>query len=340
MRYLIVVVALMGCATPAPRELVEARSAYARAASGPAARVTPNQLQEAADALALAEQGRSAAEKRDRAYVALRTAEKAEAAAQGILAAERRNDVDREIVSLQEKRAAVEAVPEKEIDVDGGSAPAAPSAAAPSAAAPSAAAPSPAAPSPAAPSPAAPSLPAASAGGEESTSTSDSSEAAAGSPRGTEDQQVRIPVPRAAVASFREVRDAYERLAHVASVVDMGKKGWVVSVVGPAFVPGDVKLLPDTLPRLDAVATALRATTAKEVAVIEVQTANESPQTGSQLSQRRAVEVKQYLVSRGVEPARVVPRAVVSESSPAATGVLSGLAADHLDIRLPPPEGR
>ena len=112
------------------------------------------------------------------------------------------------------------------------------------------------------------------------------------------------------------------------------------STASDAFVPGDVKLLPDTLPRLDAVATALRATSANELAVIEVQTANESPHTGSQLSQRRAVEVKQYLVSRGVEPRRVVPRAVVSEPSPAAAGVLSGLAADRLDIRLPPPVGR
>jgi outer membrane protein OmpA-like peptidoglycan-associated protein len=333
MKKIVVVLALVACAStaPPPHELLDARAAYARAMAGPAARVTPNQVREAQDALAFAEQGRSTDEKRGRAYVALRKAETAEAAAQAILAAERRNDVDREIVSLQQKRSVVEGVAEgTQRAVDSGNelpaeAPSLP-------AAPPVVAAQPASPAPA--STAAADAPSTST----STSTSGETETvAASSARGLENREVRIPIPRAAVASAREVRDAYDRLTHVASVVDNGSKGWVVSFAGPAFAPGDAGLLPDVATRLDAVATAIRATTAKDAAVVEVASGDAGPQVGAQLSQRRAEAVKMYLVSRGVEPGRVVARAVGGER---AAGPVTGLGADRLDIRLPPPDGR
>lgn len=71
-----------GCASSIPRELADARAAYQRASSGPAARENPAQLHVAYEALQVAEktfddEGESD-KARDRAYVALRKAELAE----------------------------------------------------------------------------------------------------------------------------------------------------------------------------------------------------------------------------------------------------------------------
>ena len=73
------------CATAVPPELVNARAAYSRASTGPAAQIAPAELHVASDALALAEQSfvqepesyRTA----DLAYVAQRKAQLAEASA-------------------------------------------------------------------------------------------------------------------------------------------------------------------------------------------------------------------------------------------------------------------
>jgi outer membrane protein OmpA-like peptidoglycan-associated protein len=73
---------LVGCAGSPPKELADARAAYNRAASGPAAEVNPAQLHVAKQTLVLAEQtfedeGESFRAK-DRAYVAMRKAQLAE----------------------------------------------------------------------------------------------------------------------------------------------------------------------------------------------------------------------------------------------------------------------
>lgn len=75
--------AAVACATgPAPRELVDARAAYARAASSDAAELSPAALRDAKKALAVAEHAYrdrdDALVTRDRAYVAIRKAELAE----------------------------------------------------------------------------------------------------------------------------------------------------------------------------------------------------------------------------------------------------------------------
>jgi outer membrane protein OmpA-like peptidoglycan-associated protein len=75
-------VVLVGCAESPPKELVDARAAYNRAASGPAAELNPAQLHVAKQSLVLAEQayedeGKSFRAK-DRAYVAMRKAQLAE----------------------------------------------------------------------------------------------------------------------------------------------------------------------------------------------------------------------------------------------------------------------
>jgi outer membrane protein OmpA-like peptidoglycan-associated protein len=73
------------CATAVPPELVNAREAYGRASTGPAAQVAPAELHVASDALALAEQSFVQDPKSyrttDLAYVAQRKAQLAEASA-------------------------------------------------------------------------------------------------------------------------------------------------------------------------------------------------------------------------------------------------------------------
>lgn len=75
----------VGCGSTLPKELVDARSAYQRASTGPAAQLNPAQLLVAQQALQIAEktyedEGDSN-KTRDRAYVATRKAETAEAQA-------------------------------------------------------------------------------------------------------------------------------------------------------------------------------------------------------------------------------------------------------------------
>ena len=86
LQFLIIVtfVALFaGCATVAPNELVNARSAYQHASSGPAEQLAPADLHKAHEALVLAEQSflkdPDSQKTKDLAYVAQRKSEQAEA---------------------------------------------------------------------------------------------------------------------------------------------------------------------------------------------------------------------------------------------------------------------
>lgn len=98
---------LLGCASTPPQELVDARAAYKRAASGPAAELNPAQLHVAKQTLALAEQafddeGQSF-RARDRAYVAMRKAQLAEVQAR-TLQAERESAQWRHQAEVSEQR--------------------------------------------------------------------------------------------------------------------------------------------------------------------------------------------------------------------------------------------
>ena len=77
---------LLACAHTAPRELVDARAAYARAADGPAKDHTPAELHVARDSLIVAERAFTddgdTVLVRDQAYIAQRKAELAEVLAQ------------------------------------------------------------------------------------------------------------------------------------------------------------------------------------------------------------------------------------------------------------------
>jgi outer membrane protein OmpA-like peptidoglycan-associated protein len=82
---LVACVAVMGCASAAPKELVSAREAYRRASSGPAGRMAPAEVHVAQQALQKAEQSFAnepdSYKTKDLAYVAERKAQVAEATA-------------------------------------------------------------------------------------------------------------------------------------------------------------------------------------------------------------------------------------------------------------------
>jgi outer membrane protein OmpA-like peptidoglycan-associated protein len=100
------VLGAVGCAHryPPPKELSDAQVAYVRASQGPATQVNPARLQLAKEALDDAEMAYGAKpeeEVRDRAYVALRRVQAAEAEAAAELANQRRWRALRELATLQ-----------------------------------------------------------------------------------------------------------------------------------------------------------------------------------------------------------------------------------------------
>jgi outer membrane protein OmpA-like peptidoglycan-associated protein len=95
----------IGCAsTPAPPELLDARTAYMRAQSGPASQFKPDQLHEAKVALDKAEQSYADdpgdQKTRDIAYVAERRAELADVAGRDAKAAQEKATAEKDIQSL------------------------------------------------------------------------------------------------------------------------------------------------------------------------------------------------------------------------------------------------
>jgi outer membrane protein OmpA-like peptidoglycan-associated protein len=100
------VLGTIGCAHsyPPPQELTDARVAFERASKGPAAQVNPARFQLAKEALEDAEVAYGAKPEedvRDRAYVALRRIQAAEAEAGAELASQRRWKALRELATLQ-----------------------------------------------------------------------------------------------------------------------------------------------------------------------------------------------------------------------------------------------
>jgi outer membrane protein OmpA-like peptidoglycan-associated protein len=101
--------ALTGCAaTPPPPELLDARAAYIRASSGPAAQVKPDSLHVAKVALDKAETAFSddpgSQETKDIAYLALRQSELAEAEGRNVLAANEKARAERELANLTQNQ--------------------------------------------------------------------------------------------------------------------------------------------------------------------------------------------------------------------------------------------
>jgi outer membrane protein OmpA-like peptidoglycan-associated protein len=106
-------VAAVGCgSTPMPRELVDARSAYSRAASGDAAELSPGALNDAQTALKAAEKSYKDDDDevvmRGKAYIALRKAEMAEVLASAEKARQMEAQANMEVQNQQNRAAAAQ----------------------------------------------------------------------------------------------------------------------------------------------------------------------------------------------------------------------------------------
>ncbi|WNG61234.1 OmpA family protein [Archangium gephyra] len=94
-----------GCAASTPRELLDARYAYQRASTGPAAQYSPDALVEAREALNEAnrsfERERDSENTRTLAYVALRKAQIAESQARAVVAEQERMAAEQQLAMAQ-----------------------------------------------------------------------------------------------------------------------------------------------------------------------------------------------------------------------------------------------
>jgi outer membrane protein OmpA-like peptidoglycan-associated protein len=259
-----------GCAHnyPPPRELVEARAAYARVSSGPAAQLSPARLKLAKQALDGAEMAYGGApepEVRDRAYIAMRRAEAAEAEAGAIAASRRRERALHELAALggvyADQARAELAAAEQRASAAGLRADQA----------------------------------AAAANEQQARANAESQRANQASMSLEVERQARLEAEQ-------QARRAVTELERVATV-KREARGLVITLSGQVlFVTDQATLLPAARASLDNVAAALKGMKPdRGKAVIEGHTDS----TGSrgynvQLSQRRAQAVRDYLVSQGV----------------------------------------
>jgi outer membrane protein OmpA-like peptidoglycan-associated protein len=259
MRSLLLIALLcVGCVSTArPGDLVEARAAFARASAGPAPRVTPGLMQAAKDELERAERA-PRAEQSQRAYLALRRAEIADASARAVVAAERRNQLDHQLAAL-EREAPPRARPVQVASV----------------------------PRPRVELPAPPET----------------------APAVTS-QEPRRPTELGPPSST----EAIDRLASMGTLRD-GARGLEVTVPGEKlFVSGASRLAPEALATLENVAAAVKVSAGEQPVVLEVHGGGgPSREADLMLSQQRAESVRAFLISRGVDAARVVARGVGSD---------------------------
>jgi len=226
---------LAGCATVAPNELINARSAYQRASEGPAEQLVPAELHKAKEALVLAEQSflkePDSYKTKDLAYVAQRKSELAETLA---------------------AMAADKAIKDK-ADAD------------------------------------------------------------------FQKQQAEIMKQRKQdlIDSEKRTAVALAELAKIAAVKEE-ERGLVVTLSGSVlFRSAKSTLLPSAQVKLDQVAKALLAVSARNL-IVEGHTDSRGSESYNQgLSQRRADAVRDYLVQRGYPADRIQTRGM-SEGSPIA----------------------
>ena len=261
---------------PPPRELVDARAAYAEAKSGPAAQVAPADLHEAHRALRRAEAAYlddgNEPRTRDLAYVALRKSEEAGSRARYLMASQERSSAERDIERLEDSHARRT---KRELSVTR----------------------------------------------DRLSSTvgalQDQQRATAAEHQarlGTEaDLQARIAERDQALAAQQQATDAARRdaAAAMASLQEIANvreeaRGIVVTLNGAVlFATGESTLLPIARERLDQVAATLADVGDRSIQVLGHTDSRGSARQNDELSQHRAEAVRDYLVSRGISPARI-----------------------------------
>jgi len=275
-----------GCATVAPNELVNARSAYQHASEGPAQQLVPAELHKAHEALVLAEQSfrndPDSQKTKDLAYVAQRKSE--QAGALGVMAADRASK-DKANADFQKKQ--TEIVKQGKQDLSDSEKRTADARAELDK----------------------------QAAVKEGKDKSDAELAAIRASKDKADadfqqQQAEIVKQGKQDLSDSEKRtaDALAALAQLAAVKEE-ERGLVVTLSGGVlFRSAESTLLSSAQVKLDQVANALLAVRARNL-IVEGHTDSQGSESYNQgLSQRRADAVRDYLVQRGYPADRIQAR--------------------------------
>jgi outer membrane protein OmpA-like peptidoglycan-associated protein len=309
---------------PPPSELINARAAFARASAGPARELSTSRLKLAKQALDSAEMtygGATEQEVRDRAYVAIRFAEAAEAEATAALASQRREKALRELASMGGERAAqareLLAAAEQRASQERQRADSA-----------------------------------------EQQAASESERAAQGQREATEARERLTTEQQARAEAEARTRQALADLERLGNV-RREPRGLVVTLSGQVlFATNKSTLLPAAEASLDSVAAALKALPPESPpVVVEGHTDSTGPREYNiVLSERRAQAVRDYLINKAVPSQRFTVRGlgpdrpVASNASPEGRannrrveivipqGQAAAAAARETDA-LPPPAG-
>jgi outer membrane protein OmpA-like peptidoglycan-associated protein len=272
---LVLAVALLGtaCATATPVELQNARIAYNRASAGPAAQLTPADLHKAKTALDEAEQtfqyGNDLQKTIDLAYIAERTAQIAEARAQGVISEKKAATATQDLGNKQTEmvktsQGALTKSREELAESQRGQATLAGQAAA-----------------------------------------SDQKAAASDQKAAASEQRAAASDLKASQSEQKAI-DANDALAKLAAKEE--ERGTIITLSGSVlFRSNDSALLPASLARLDQVAEALVAK-GNHVTVEGYTDSRGSQATNMNLSQRRAESVRSYLVTRGFPMEKIEAR--------------------------------
>lgn len=315
-----------GCATVAPNELVNARSAYQQASQGPAQQLVPAELHKAHEALNLAEQSfqkdADSHKTRDLAYIAQRKAQQAEAL--GSIAAAKASKESantafqmkqadivkqgKQDLSDAEKRAAdKQAELEKQAAVKAAETQAALEKQA----------------------------------AVHATATQAELEKQAAVKAANDKAAADLLVQQAAIQKGQQdLRDSEKRTADaVAALASLAllkeeERGLVVTLSGSVlFRSAESTLLPDARVKLDQVANALLAIRARNL-IVEGHTDSQGTDAYNRdLSQRRADAVRDYLVQRGYPASNIQSRGQ-GEGSPIANNASAEGRANNRRVEI------
>lgn len=135
-------------------------------------------------------------------------------------------------------------------------------------------------------------------------------------------------------AAERQAADAIRQLAGVASI-KQDARGTVITLSGAViFASGKADLLPAARAKLDQVAAALKQGEPDSQFVVEGYTDSRGSQAlNEELSARRAATVRDYLVSQGVEAARITSKGL-GPSNPVADNATAEGRANNRRVEI------
>jgi outer membrane protein OmpA-like peptidoglycan-associated protein len=294
---LMIASALSGCAAVVPQELANARTAYHRASTGPAARSKPAEVHKADEALRQAEQAFSddptAYHTLDLAYIAQRKAEMAEALDEIDAQEAKVAQADAEFTSTQtqimkQTKAALNQsrsdLADSERDGQKGQE----------------------------------NLAAEKKARAEARVETDKREAATGAQLATEQA--------ARAAAEKRASDAVQALAKLAAVKEEAR-GMVITLSGSVLFASDKSaLLPSAQARLSSVAEALLANKQRTIVVEGHSDSKGKDAYNMELSLHRAEAVRSFLVSKGYDPSRITAQGIGKDRPIADNATVEGRA--------------